>query len=61
MANYDNIQAEIDRRAATDPNDPLIPYLTAERQGKIFEQSNAESKTGNRSIRSTTSVAKIRT
>jgi hypothetical protein len=35
QANYENIQEEIDRIAAIDPNDPLIPYLQAERQKKI--------------------------
>jgi hypothetical protein len=43
LANYDNIQAEINRRQAIDPNDPLIPYLRAERQNKVAVQN--ESKT----------------
>ncbi len=38
-------QAEIDRRTAIDPNDPLIPYLRTARQQKIagIEQAEAES------------------
>lgn len=43
-ANYDNIQAEINRRAALNPNDPLIPYLQAIRQDKIEAQQAAEAK-----------------
>ena len=42
MANYDDIAAEINRRKAINPNDPLIPYLEAERQNKIFSQQAAE-------------------
>ena len=39
---YDDIMAEIDRRAAINPNDPLIPYLHAARREKI--QTEAEQK-----------------
>lgn len=35
-------QAEIDRRMALNPNDPLIPYLAAARQEKINAQKQAE-------------------
>jgi hypothetical protein len=42
LANYDNIAAEINRRREINPNDPLIPYLEAERQNKIFTQDAAK-------------------
>ena len=35
-------QAEIDRRMALNPNDPMIPYLAAARQEKINAQQQAE-------------------
>jgi peptidoglycan hydrolase-like protein with peptidoglycan-binding domain len=38
-ANYDNIQAYIN---TLDPNDPLVPYLQAERQKKIDAQNAAQ-------------------
>lgn len=44
-ANYENIQAEINRRASANPNDPLIPYLQAERQKKIANEASATSAT----------------
>lgn len=40
LANYDNIAGYIN---TLDPNDPLIPYLQAERQGKVFSQDEAKS------------------
>ena len=42
LANYDNIQALINRLESEDPNNPLLPYLRAERQNKIFTQEQAE-------------------
>jgi hypothetical protein len=41
QANYSDIKAEINRRKAVNPNDPLIPYLEAARQQKIADQANA--------------------
>jgi hypothetical protein len=38
-ANYDNIAGYIN---TLDPNDPLIPYLNAERQGKIQKQAEEQ-------------------
>jgi hypothetical protein len=38
LANYENIQAEINRREAANPDDPVLPFLKAARQGKIFKQ-----------------------
>lgn len=35
----DDYQAEIDRRMAINPNDPIIPFLQAERQKKIAGQT----------------------
>lgn len=40
LAHYDNIAGYIN---TLDPNDPLIPYLQAERQNKIFAQDAAKS------------------
>ena len=46
IGQYSNdYQAEIDRRTAINPNDPLIPYLVAARQEKINAQE--ESKNAN--------------
>lgn len=39
LAHYDNIAGYIN---TLDPNDPLIPYLQAERQGKVFSQDVAK-------------------
>ena len=39
LAHYDNIAGYIN---TLDPNDPLIPYLQAERQNKIFTQDAAK-------------------
>lgn len=44
----DDYQAEIDKRTAINPNDPLIPYLVAARQEKI----NAQEQSKNESISS---------
>ena len=41
-ANYADIDAEIQRRATIDPNDPLIPYLQAARQQKIRDQQTTQ-------------------
>lgn len=41
-ANYSDIAAEINRRTAINPNDPIIPYLAAARQDKINAQAKAE-------------------
>ena len=42
IGQYSNdYQAEIDRRTAINPNDPLIPYLIAARQEKINAQNQA--------------------
>lgn len=38
-------QAEIDRRKAINPNDPLIPYLIAARQDKIKAQQESQKET----------------
>jgi hypothetical protein len=42
QANYADIQVEINRRSALDPNDPLIPYLQAARQQKIRDQEASQ-------------------
>jgi hypothetical protein len=39
---YQNYQAEIDRREAIDPNDPLIPYLKIAKAQKIAGMDEAE-------------------
>lgn len=39
---YDDIMAEIDRRAAINPNDPLIPYLYSARRQKIQTQAEQQ-------------------
>jgi hypothetical protein len=39
---YQDYQAEIDRRSAIDPNDPLIPYLKIARAQKIAGMNEAE-------------------
>lgn len=41
----DDYQAEIDRRKANNPNDPLIPYLIAARQEKINAQEQNKNAT----------------
>ena len=43
-------QAEIDRRMALNPNDPLIPYLAAARQEKINAQKQAETQAQNSAL-----------
>lgn len=42
QANYNDITAEINRRAAINPNDPLIPYLQAAAQKKLQDQQAAK-------------------
>lgn len=46
----DDYQAEINRRMAINPNDPLIPYLAAARQEKIKAQEQAEAEATNSAI-----------
>lgn len=43
QANYKDITAEINRRAAINPNDPYIPYLQATRTEKVNTQNAAQS------------------
>ena len=38
---YNDFQAEINRRMAINPNDPLIPYLESARQQKIANMNNS--------------------
>lgn len=41
---YNDFQAEINRRMAIDPNDPLIPYLKMAKQDKLASQAEASAK-----------------
>lgn len=42
QAHYDNIAGYINQLKAANPNDPEIPYLEAERQGKVNTQKAAQ-------------------
>jgi hypothetical protein len=56
---YNDFTAEINRRTAADPNDPLIPYLKIAVQNKIAAQAAAKTEAGKQAYKDAMDAYKI--
>lgn len=54
-----DVQAEINRRAAINPNDPMIPFLTAQRNQKLAGMATSESEQAQQDFENNLALEKL--